>query len=556
MKLFQHINYQVISRAVLLLAGVLYSEFSHGQVLPLSDLQNDGNWELNTNVSDEFNNGTLDLAKWQIQGTNGVYKSNFIGRAPSQFNPNNAIVEDNKLKILTKWEPDFPFSSTPQDGVAYENITTAAVISKAQFHYGYMEIRSKAANAEITSSFWTTGYQSEIDMFEMFGDTDPGEANISWKKRLKFNMISWDPNNPYYLPDGNGPAHTRNIQADDNTADDFHVYGFEWTDQYIKVYIDGVLHPNGTILKSEITNNGLDPDRWVTDVPYWIWFDSETFPWLGIPEQADLMDPAEYQIDYIRVWGKKNDINPDFFGFESPLEIDGVDENWYIPVASAANMSINTERSYRWQNALKFSHSGALENNALAFSPFGSLSLEDEDLELSLKVWIEPGSVINNFQVILENPFIVLDFDVSGLETGKWLTVSQMVSRNNSSESNDRLRIRIRPIDIGAGSSIMYIDDITINSTSQLSIEDSEMVRTNYKVYPNPIRMSSQNTVNISAPNASEISLYSINGSKLITQTKTSEPFEFQLSNLKSGIYFITITSESETVDTKKLIIN
>ncbi|QHI39234.1 Beta-porphyranase B [Kordia antarctica] len=274
---------------------------------PLSDQDNAGNWVLNTQVSDEFNGAVLDETKWQIQGKDGIYKSNFIGRAPSQFSTENAIVEDNKLKILTKWEPNFAFSTTPQNGVAYENITTAAVISKTLFLYGYMEIRSKAANAEITSSFWTTGpgagssipNKSELDMFEMFGGH---KTNQDWKKRLKVNMISWEPNNDYYSPSGNGPAYTRNVQAENNTADDFHVYGFEWTAEYIKVYIDGELHPNGTFLKSEVTNNGADPDRWVTDVAYWIWFDSETFPWLGLPEASDLASPAEYQIDYIRVW--------------------------------------------------------------------------------------------------------------------------------------------------------------------------------------------------------------------------------------------------------------
>ena len=122
----------------------------------------------------------------------------------------------------------------------------------------------------------------------------------------KLNIISWDPNNEIYKEQRAigkiGTTHTRNIQATDNTADAFHVYGFEWTADYIKVYIDGVLHPDGTILKSVITKNGTEPDRWVTDVPFWIWFDSETFPWLGLPEASDLQTPAEYQIEYIRVW--------------------------------------------------------------------------------------------------------------------------------------------------------------------------------------------------------------------------------------------------------------
>ncbi|MBC3759204.1 T9SS type A sorting domain-containing protein [Hyunsoonleella sp. SJ7] len=276
------------------------------QVYPFSDPSNTGGWVLNAGMSDEFEALVLDETKWLIQGKNGEYQSNFVGRPPSQFSTDNVRLEDGKLKIQTRWEPDYPFSPTthPETGEAYENITTAAVITKQVFKFGYMETKCKAANAPVTSSFWTTNAttvatseRSELDMFEMFGGH---KTNASWRKRLKFNIISWAPDNPYYLPDGNGPVHTRNIQADNETASGFHVYGFEWTPDYIKVYIDGVLHPQGTITKAELTQNGEDSDRWVTDVPYHIWFDSETFPWLGLPEAADL--PADYEIEYLRVW--------------------------------------------------------------------------------------------------------------------------------------------------------------------------------------------------------------------------------------------------------------
>ena len=523
--------------------------YSYAQVLPLSDQPNLGDWELNTTISDEFNNGSIDIVKWQIQGQDNIYKSNFIGRAPSQFNPNNAIVEDNKLKILTKWEPSFPFSTTPQDGVAYENITTAAVISKEQFHYGYMEIRSKAAKAEITSSFWTTGFESELDMFEMFGDTDTGQANINWRKRLKFNTISWDPSSPYYQQSGNGPVHTRDIQADDNTADDFHVYGFDWTSEYIKVYIDGTLHPNGTILRSQ-----LSEDRWVTNVPYWIWFDSETFPWLGIPEEADLMTPAEYQIDYIRVWEKKNDINSDFFGFESSINIDGIDKDWYIDNEATDYLSISSEKPYRWSNSLKFTHNGTLANNAVIFSPLKSVVLDASNYVVSFKVWLAPSSSINNVQVVLDNPSNIMNFDVSGIETGKWVTLSKEFTTNIASGNNARLRIRIRPTDANNGTSTMYIDDIFINSINTLAVEDFNNNKVISKIYPNPIDNKITKHINVSSPYAQEIVVYNVAGVKLFSMDKTNEPFKFSVENLNSGLYFISLIS-NETVETKKLII-
>ena len=278
------------------------------KALRIRSIQEKGVQKIDEDISDEFDATALNEDKWHIQGKGGLYHSNFIGRPPSQFSTDNVRIEDGKLKIQTRWEPNYPFSPThhPSSGEAFENITTAAVIGNKHFRYGYMEIKCKSANAPITSSFWTTSntgevHKSELDMFEMFGGHKTSEA---WRKRLKLNIISWDNQNPYYQPTYNGPTYSDNIQVNHNTADDFHVYGFEWSPEYIKVYVDGVLHPDGDIMKDLVTLGGTDNDRWITDVPYKIWFDSETFPWLGLPTASDLVEPAEYQIEYIRVWQK------------------------------------------------------------------------------------------------------------------------------------------------------------------------------------------------------------------------------------------------------------
>ena len=52
----------------------------------------------------------------------------------------------------------------------YENITSACFIARKSFKYGYIEIRSKAIDAEITSAFWSMGENLEFDFYELFGD--------------------------------------------------------------------------------------------------------------------------------------------------------------------------------------------------------------------------------------------------------------------------------------------------------------------------------------------------------------------------------------------------
>lgn len=79
-------------------------------VYPASDSTNKRNWKLNKAINDEFENNKIDTAKWLVPGTNGVYQSNWIGRAPSQFSTENVRMENGKLVLQTRWEPGFNFS--------------------------------------------------------------------------------------------------------------------------------------------------------------------------------------------------------------------------------------------------------------------------------------------------------------------------------------------------------------------------------------------------------------------------------------------------------------
>ncbi len=265
-------------------------------VKPFSDPANAGGWMLNEDVSDEFNRPALDEAKWLIQGKEGVYKSNWIGRAPSQFSVDNVRVEDGMLKLQSRWQPDFKFSSKldlsfpakGEKGRAYENITTAAVICKNQFRYGYMEIRCKAANASVTSSFWGTGKGSELDVFEFIGAPTKGEEP-NLERRFQANVIDWAKKDQKDRRKWRGKHF-----LDWRPADGFHVYGCEWDEHGLKFFADG--KQIMAISQAELG------EGWVLTQPLWLWVDSETFPWDGLPTKESL--PADFEIDYIRVWQK------------------------------------------------------------------------------------------------------------------------------------------------------------------------------------------------------------------------------------------------------------
>ena len=58
---------------------------------PASDLTNAEGWVLNSDMSDEFDQASIDTKKWFVEGQNGDYYI-WKGRPPSQFAAHNAIV--------------------------------------------------------------------------------------------------------------------------------------------------------------------------------------------------------------------------------------------------------------------------------------------------------------------------------------------------------------------------------------------------------------------------------------------------------------------------------
>ncbi|MFC2112860.1 family 16 glycosylhydrolase [Bacteroidota bacterium] len=255
------------------------------KVFPASDPANEGNWILKENMSDEFEGEKIDTSKWFVEGTDGKYP-HWIGRAPSQFSAENVRVENGKLYLTTRWDPDFDFS-VRQDSDSkspYEKYTTAAVLSRNTFLHGYMEIKCKAADVSITSSFWATGKGSELDVFEFVGDSKEGDND----RKYPFCVHNWEIGGleDNYWCDA--------VQLDWRVGDALHVYGCEWDENGLKFYADGELVK--AVTKSEMGK------FWCLTNPLRLWVDSETFAWEGFPDEEDL--PADYEIEYIRVWQK------------------------------------------------------------------------------------------------------------------------------------------------------------------------------------------------------------------------------------------------------------
>lgn len=237
---------------------------------PLSDQAGEEGWVLDTERSDEFNGDSLNERLWSPR------HRTWRGREPSTFSPNNVEVGDGLLRLWMRRNGGKPEHERDR----FHTFTSAAVQAKQRSLYGYYEVRAKPMNSAGSSSFWFAGdgdgWRTEIDVFELGGKSKGRES------RYNMNLhVFYTPEERRHWSIGS------HWEAPFRLADDFHVYGLEWTPERITYYVDGVAV------------------RWVENThwhqPIYLIFDSETMiDWLGEPLKQDL--PSDFQIDYMRVW--------------------------------------------------------------------------------------------------------------------------------------------------------------------------------------------------------------------------------------------------------------
>lgn len=543
-------NFIGVIGGVLLISGPLQSK---AQPYPMSDPSNQGGWILNEYLSDEFDGNKLDKTKWWILGENGDYRNKWKGRAPGQFAPHNVRVENGMLILTSRWDPDFQFANEKNNGVYYggtataadksKPITQACVMSEAYFRYGYMEIRCKAADAPVTASFWTTGYHSEIDMTENFGKRpigNPKNKPESLERKYRTNMISWDPDR--------APDH-KNWKVEDEldvrVADDFFVYGFEWDSTYIRTYFNGKLIRSAT--RQELEAN----DQWRHDYPQELWLDSEVFEWYGLPSQQDLAVPAEYQIDYVRIWQKKI-TPPDFnaLGFEGPFRFQGRSVPWWAPASTGWRMK--AENVAEGAFSLRFLKTQSFSGTQTIFGPYGSLNLTAGQYELRFKLWVDPNTSLKKLNFTLTNPWMSIPVNTDTVETGKWVEVRKLFSRsaasNQSLTNGDRMQISVDGSDVNSSAPLFYIDDIRlIKSDVASGINAKQVVELN--IYPNPVR--SQFT--LQHPGDGMIELMGVSGQKMMSLPVSGQQSNIDVSKLDAGVYVLRFNGKA-LFGTQKII--
>ncbi|WP_044209809.1 family 16 glycosylhydrolase [Flammeovirga sp. OC4] len=241
---------------------------------PLSDQNNEGEWKLLKKYSDEFEKSKINEKLWHPN--NPKWK----GRKPTYFHGSNVTLQDGEAIFeINKHDKD----QLP-DGYTH---SAGFIKSKNKFLYGYFEAEMKLMDAPWVSGFWMTNvskdWWTEIDICE----NAPG---------LSYNRNDLNSNiHVFRAPEdqGNVKKHfsrTKKYYIPFELQKDYHVWGLEWTKEYIRFYIDGVLF-------REAKNT-----HW--HQPLEVNFNNESNKWFGALPDDNRLD-GEFHVKYFRVWEKK-----------------------------------------------------------------------------------------------------------------------------------------------------------------------------------------------------------------------------------------------------------
>jgi len=234
--------------------------------------------------SDDYSTGSVDTAKWAPYlywgiTNNGGFEN--LSNSEWYFAANRAVA-NGVLTIQARKETTvnsygtFPYTSGMI--TSDRSTDTTAVPAKFDFLYGYVEIRAKIpAGKGLWPAFWLLpsdhSTSEEIDVMEILGD----RPDISYMT--------------YHWGSSQSTGQSWTITGAD-FSQGYHTFAVDWSADAIVWYIDGVERQrltNSTIIshKSMFLIANLQVGG----------------SWAGNPD-GNTIFPANYDIDYIRVWKK------------------------------------------------------------------------------------------------------------------------------------------------------------------------------------------------------------------------------------------------------------
>lgn len=217
----------------------------------------------------------------------------------------NAIVRDGILTLEGRQDsiPNPRYNPNRKDWVSarpYARYSSGSINTrgKFQFQYGQMEVRARIPAVEGSwPAIWTLGVtqpwpsNGECDIMEYYHIKGKPHilANAAWGNDKRYSAV-W---NTKTIP------YEHFLEKDLGWGEKFHIWLMDWTEDYIRIYLDGELL-NDIDLSKTINGKvggGSNPFR----QPHYILLDLAIGGINGGRIQDDAF-PMRYDIDYVRVY--------------------------------------------------------------------------------------------------------------------------------------------------------------------------------------------------------------------------------------------------------------
>ncbi len=254
--------------------------------------------------ADEFDrDGEPDPSKWN-------FETGFVRNHELQwYKADNAVCRDGVLMIEAREEslPNHQYVAGSDDwrkDRQWIECTSASLNTrgKMDFTYGRLEVRAKIPTASgAWPAIWLLGNEyewpscGEIDVMEYYRINDVPHilANAAWGSDRPYNAV-W---NSRTVP------FSHFLEKDPEWGDKFHVWTMDWTEDSIKIYLDGELI-NDIDLK--LTVNGKADGKGVNPFrkPQYVLLNLAIAGDHGGEPQWDAF-PLRYEVDYVSVYQKK-----------------------------------------------------------------------------------------------------------------------------------------------------------------------------------------------------------------------------------------------------------
>ncbi|QGJ68845.1 Hypothetical protein PBC10988_5090 [Planctomycetales bacterium 10988] len=277
------------------------SSSSSPKALPAAPFDQSGEWELQREVSDEFNGSQINPRKWNNNpGSWGAWS----------WDEANTYQTDGRLHLQLDYAPHV----RNQTKLFYKS---GIIRSHHQMTYGYFEARIKGCDLfpGACPAFWMYSngrqYTGEVRYCEVdFVELQMNELNRTTKERDPVNHVDLNlhlrladqAGNVRWLRPGTNPelcAH--HWEAPWDPRDAFHVYGCEVTPEEITWFIDG----------QEVASEDNEYWHLPMNVTLSLGLRHPHIGWVGqnikpVPQAATKEGfPTTMEVDYVRVWNKR-----------------------------------------------------------------------------------------------------------------------------------------------------------------------------------------------------------------------------------------------------------